>query len=984
MDFMFKDCSELTVLNITSFDTSLVNTTESMFSNCKKLESLDLNNFNTSSLTNMANMFSGCSSIISLYLKNFDTSSVKTMENLFNGCSSLISLDLRNFITTSSSKLNNIFLNCNPNLIYCFENKTEINNLISYISTTYGDRYSNNCSMEYFKIVDTNIDTTVTLETTIINEDFISNSQYFEEYFKGSSEITNLNEDNEYIFQSGLTTDSEEFIIRTSEITNINVESETNYQNEASTYLEEYNNRTSEIININISNEMYYKNEPSTNLEEFSEFIKMNSTYLEEFSRTSEVINMGSTYLEESNSRTSIITNINVISETNYQNEVSTYLEEDDTTTNNEPPKLDNELIFKEVIMENKPITTENGTTMHGYNVEDNMDDLVKQFPNLTFIYLGECGEKLKNAYSLSSDAKLLVLIEDKPNSNSKSSINNFDFDVYLENGTQLKDLSACNDVKITVSSNIKDVESVKLEKALEFNDLGYDIYNKSDIFYTDNCVGASENGNDITLNDRMIHFYPNVSICNEGCEYNSVDYENQRFLCDCSIEENSTKNTNEENEEEESYLDYFLSLINYKIIICYRLFFEFSSFYYNAGFYISFSILFIFLILMLIFWTKGMKKLRLIFYKNIPKDDLKKNLDNDVKISQHQDYRRNSKKGITMKFNESSENIVNKDSDQCNKKRVAKKRKTFQKKKNSNPNIRKKKKVMSVKITDKSESESKLNYKKPKIKSKTMFHRGRKSNIYAKEISMETDLQIDFNFEHLIIKNDKDIERRELNEIPFKQALRIDNRSAFQVFLSVLGNKIGLLNLFIYKKKYSNFSLDLSIYLFELLLDLTMNCVLYTDDVVSEKYNNNGEISMFTSLSLSIISNIISSIVVFIISKLVNYVEILEIILKNVRDKKYYFFNILRYMAYIKIRLGFYFFLEIVSTAMMTYYLFIFCSVYHHSQINITINYIVGASISLATSVGLTILITIFRNASFKYKSIYFFNISRYLYEHF
>ena len=258
------------------------------------------------------------------------------------------------------------------------------------------------------------------------------------------------------------------------------------------------------------------------------------------------------------------------------------------------------------------------------------------------------------------------------------------------------------------------------------------------------------------------------------------------------------------------------------------------------------------------------------------------------------------------------------------------------------------------------------------------------KTNIDAKEITLQTDLQIDFNFEHLIAKNDKDIERRELNEIPFRQAQRIDNRNTFQLFLSVLGNKIGLLHLFIYKKKYSNFSLDLSIYLLELLLDLTMNCVLYTDDVVSEKYNNNGEISMFTSLSLSIISNIISSIVVFIISKLVNYVEILEIILKNVRDKKYYFYNILRYMVYIKIRLGFYFFFEIVLTAMMTYYLFIFCSVYHHSQMNITINYIVGASISLATSVGLTIIITIFRNAGFKYRSIYFFNISRYLYTHF
>ena len=162
------------------------------------------------------------------------------------------------------------------------------------------------------------------------------------------------------------------------------------------------------------------------------------------------------------------------------------------------------------------------------------------------------------------------------------------------------------------------------------------------------------------------------------------------------------------------------------------------------------------------------------------------------------------------------------------------------------------------------------------------------------------------------------------------------------------------------------------------------MNCFLYTDDVVSEKYNNNGEISMFTSLSLSIISNIISSIVVFIITKLVNYVEVMEAILKNVKEKDYYFFNIIRYMFSIKLRLGLYFFFEMVLTLMMTYYFFIFCSVYHQSQMSIAKNYIIGACISLATSVGITIFITIFRYASFKYQSTNYFNISRYLYEHF
>ena len=80
---------------------------------------------------------------------------------------------------------------------------------------------------------------------------------------------------------------------------------------------------------------------------------------------------------------------------------------------------------------------------------------------------------------------------------------------------------------------------------------------------------------------------------------------------------------------------------------------------------------------------------------------------------------------------------------------------------------------------------------------------------------------------------------------------------------------------------------MTISVYLFELLLDLTLNCFLYTDDVVSEKYHNDGNLSMFTSLSLSFISNIISSIAVFIIAKLTNYYEVLEIIISRVKHKK-------------------------------------------------------------------------------------------------
>ena len=247
-----------------------------------------------------------------------------------------------------------------------------------------------------------------------------------------------------------------------------------------------------------------------------------------------------------------------------------------------------------------------------------------------------------------------------------------------------------------------------------------------------------------------------------------------------------------------------------------------------------------------------------------------------------------------------------------------------------------------------------------------------------------ELELNIDLNFTHLIDRTDDEIEKRELNSVPYRQALRIDKRSFCQIFISIFTNEVDLLSLFFYRNPYSHYSLYVSIYLYDLLLDLTMNCFLYTDDIVSQKYHNNGQLTMLTSFSLSLMSNIISSIIVFVIAKLTNYCDIIEEIIKNVKYKRNYFVNIIRLFKYIKIRLGIFYFLQLGSLLVMTYYLFVFCAVYSHSQGSIFINYLIGTLISLATSTGLTIIITLLRAISIKHRSVVLFNVSKYLYEHF
>ena len=68
-----------------------------MFQHCSNLTTLDLSSFDTSNVTDMSVMFSDCSNLTTLDLSNFDTSNVTIMYGMFIGCSALKTLDIRNF-----------------------------------------------------------------------------------------------------------------------------------------------------------------------------------------------------------------------------------------------------------------------------------------------------------------------------------------------------------------------------------------------------------------------------------------------------------------------------------------------------------------------------------------------------------------------------------------------------------------------------------------------------------------------------------------------------------------------------------------------------------------------------------------------------------------------------------------------------------------------------------------------------------------------
>ena len=94
---MFVGCSQLTTLNLSTFNTQNVLDMEQLFRDCNGLTSLNVSNFNISNVINMTSMFRGCSSLTNLNLSNFNTSNVRDMSSMFDGCSGLANLNLSQF-----------------------------------------------------------------------------------------------------------------------------------------------------------------------------------------------------------------------------------------------------------------------------------------------------------------------------------------------------------------------------------------------------------------------------------------------------------------------------------------------------------------------------------------------------------------------------------------------------------------------------------------------------------------------------------------------------------------------------------------------------------------------------------------------------------------------------------------------------------------------------------------------------------------------
>ena len=276
------------------------------------------------------------------------------------------------------------------------------------------------------------------------------------------------------------------------------------------------------------------------------------------------------------------------------------------------------------------------------------INDLTLNTPEIIF---GECEIKVKQKYKVNEN--LIVAIVDK---NIDKSIQRkmISYGLYSPtSGTKLPSDDICQDDKLLILEPL----SFKLKNSnidtATFTSLisqGIDIFNLSSPFYTDVCFEYNLIDNeyfqnkDIALKDRVLVFFPNITLCDEDCEMTGINLTTFKAICECSYSKKNNKDILKDNalyQSEVGQVEEFISSTNIYVIKCYKNILGPKFFKECIGGLIIFILLIIEIICTIFYHFKGFFSIKIyIFdmankYINFltPKKNHKRSLKNQTRL---------------------------------------------------------------------------------------------------------------------------------------------------------------------------------------------------------------------------------------------------------------------------------------------------------------------------------------------------------------
>ena len=549
------------------------------------------------------------------------------------------------------------------------------------------------------------------------------------------------------------------------------------------------------------------------------------------------------------------------------------------------------------------------------------------------------------------------------------------EYELYNPETLEKLNLDVCSNITIEISLPVS-INEDELYK-----------YDPSSNFYNDKCFAyTSEMGTDITLNDRQMKYANNnLTLCEDNCKFSEYDNVKKYVVCNCEVKEDIEV-------EEDIIIDKDMllksftdidSLTNLEVIKCYSLLFKKDGLIKNIGFYIILLTIFIFIISLLIFIFKGYKSL--IYEINIITNKTKqkyqssrnknyksyqtqlsskKKIGKSKALSKFKNIKENNKNTVYMtKSNNFSihskllKRRKNKNTNSPPLKNIKKKKRLLN---NSQNNIYKVNSISANTINKTIKSNIKINININKIKSKTKNNKLNKIYFSSKEKEEKKP------FKNNINKKILDLNDYEKNYLTYNEALKYDNRTYFQYYLSLLRTKHILFLAFCPNRDYNSQIIKTSLFFFSFSLYYTINALFFTDSTIHEIHQNSGKFDFLYQLPQIIYSSIISS----FINALIKYLSLTQRNILNLKNEswlKNYQKRIENTIKCLKIKFIWFYLLAFIFLIFFLFYLSCFCAVYKNTQIYLIEDTIISFALSLLYPFGLNLIPGIFRIPALK-----------------
>ena len=485
--------------------------------------------------------------------------------------------------------------------------------------------------------------------------------------------------------------------------------------------------------------------------------------------------------------------------------------------------------------------------------------ELQLSMPEIDF---GSCYIKVQNKYGF-QNSPLLVAIIDKTSSKKSNPITSYSFYDPIT-GAKLDSEEACKEEVIVVKENIKSLlnDSVQdMESILFLTEQNIDVFNLSSDFYNDLCYHyESPINKDVALRDRLLIYYPNITLCDSGCISAGVNLTSMTAICECKYKEINVDDEEDNNNMYEIAVNEVYNIfkqINIEVMTCYKDLFDYDYFISCTGGLIILCLIFVQFINCIIYfffsffsiqkYMYNMTENYLLYLNKSPMYKPYNNkLNDEEKKSQKDNFppKKNNHGGdvninIFNFHSNKNQNVKIKKID--NSKKKIKTQDGLDDKNNSklalyNKNSYKKKK-------EKEKSNSNINVKLEKSKS-LLSLKNEKSNTNSLVNTSNVPKNLSF-FDNYLSTH--------LNEMLFNDVLLKDKRLFFDYFWDKLKKKQVILELLLIDDPFKPKTLKILFLILDLEVCFVINGMFINEDYISKLFHSTKEENFISFLPRSI-----------------------------------------------------------------------------------------------------------------------------------